>query len=374
MLLNFVGTSANTVTGASQANIGTALTLGAKTKVDGEFLLNSNAAGSMIGGAGTSTMGTQRFNFVSARTGGNVTILLTGNAFGNPLLQLVVPEGDISTSEDYVLIGLVGPGGCHLIVRRASDGTQVGTTQTAAGVTVSANDVANGFVRLGDRSGVTGPSSGSMDGFAIYDQAPPDNVNAPSAGDSGILWGVLDNSGNIVAGAEALATFSGASWGAGGTWDPSGSTTTYDDSISETITFSDSISSEGEFEDTLSETITLGDSIASEGELEDVLEESIEFIESLANEVDWEWDPFEVGFSDSLADEIVPAGGPATVVDDSISESVAFSDSRAEQGEFEDSILEGVGFATTLFGSQEAPPSQGGRRGGYRFLSRFNRH
>src|SRR5690606_31954417 len=201
-------------TSSSLSAIGTATTLGFKVRVNGAYLLNSAATASplILARGATNT----RLQIATAHAGSDVFIALTGSAGQNPQVAAIINQSNFSSGAYYVIRGWAGPGGATIEVRDSSN--NVIGTQSVAGVTLQNSSSANGLVWLGDTADLTG-TTGIIDGADVYSQEPPANINAPRPDDTGILWGVLDEHGNIVWGATDLDDLNDASWGAGGAWD-----------------------------------------------------------------------------------------------------------------------------------------------------------
>lgn len=212
-LLSLPGSGNYANTSESQADLGTATTLGYKLRVSGSLILSGGPSGSVValvyGGGGT------RAQVIVANAGGTTYVIVAGPA-GADAVAAVTASSNYSPAAQYDIRTTFGALGRSVEVVTTS-GTPV-ASGSDTGLTLANNDAGNGRVQCGSSTiGV----DGTIDGHAIYSGAPPANGDPPRATDSGILWAVLDDEvGQLVAGATELDTLSGASWGAGGTWDP----------------------------------------------------------------------------------------------------------------------------------------------------------
>lgn len=217
-LLTFSTTAAYARTSASQADIGTAATLGFRLRVNGAELLDGNAStGSQKLTIGAASGGA-RFQVLFQNAGGTVYVALTGPGATNPAPVIAsTASSNISSGGEYVIRGSVGPGGCSIALYAAGSPTTPLGNGSAAGVTVSNAGAENGYVKIGVQGGLPTPR-GATDGIDIYSQAPPANNDPPQAGATGLLWAVVDEHGNLVPGATNLTDNNAATWGAGGAW------------------------------------------------------------------------------------------------------------------------------------------------------------
>lgn len=214
-LLTLASNTAYARTSASQSNLGTATTLGLRARVSGSLLLNSAPASSVIWAVRGEESGTYRLQIATARAGGSVYVALSGPAGNTPQCVAIIDEAEFTAGAYYVLRGWAGPAGCTIEVWDAV-GVVIGS-QSVAGVTLANNSAANGFVYWGDEPVLVG-STGAIDGIEVWDRMPPAGVDAAAPDAEGLLWSVLDASGQSVDGATELDNLSGASWGPGGEW------------------------------------------------------------------------------------------------------------------------------------------------------------
>lgn len=213
-LLTLASTSARASTSASQSNLGTAATIGGKIRLSGAMILSGSPSGSVVLQVrGVSAI---RAQVAVAVAGGMAYVLVSGPA-GADIVAAATASGNYSSGAQYDIRFQFGAAGRSVAVY-TTGGTSV-ASGSDSGVTIANSGADNGYVRWGTTDGLG--SVGAIDGVAVYSAAPPANGDAPRATDSGILWAVLDATvGQLVPGATDLDTLSGASWGAGGTWDP----------------------------------------------------------------------------------------------------------------------------------------------------------
>lgn len=206
-------------TSSSLPAIGTATTLGFRLRVNGAELLDGNAStGSQKLTIGAASGGT-RFQVVYQHAGGTVNVILTGPGVTNPAPVIAsTAAGNISSGAQYVIRGVVGPGGCSIALYAAGNPSTPIASGSAAGVTTSNPAAGNGYVKIGTQGGLPTPR-GVTDGIDIWSQAPPAHNDAALPDASGLLWATYDGHGNIVWGATDLDDLNDASWSAGGAWD-----------------------------------------------------------------------------------------------------------------------------------------------------------
>lgn len=230
MLLTLASNAAYARTSVSQADIGTATTLGRKLRFTGAVLQSVASTGTQFAVIGAEATNI-RLTVVGQLAGGNIALGLSGQGSANPApVTISIPAASINASELYTLRVWAGPGGCGLNLRDGA-GAQI-ASNTAAGTALAQSGPGNGMVHWGAFGSTFPGAAGAWDGDAVYDRAPPDNIDAPRADDPGILWGVLDDGGNIVPGATELDTLSGATWGPGGDWDRPEPAPTYSGALS----------------------------------------------------------------------------------------------------------------------------------------------
>lgn len=223
-LLTLSGSSSYAQAGASQADIGTAATLGFRIRVSGSLILSGGPSGSV---ALIVAGGAVRMQIIAANAGGTTYVVAAGPG-GADSVAAVTASSNYSSGAQYDIRITYGATGRSVAVY--TTGGSLVASGSDSGVTLANSDAGNGLVQWGSS---TIAAVGTIDGVAIYSGAPPANSDPPRATDSGILWAVLDDTvGQLVEGATELSVLSGgASWGAGGTWDPPAAGITGDGAI-----------------------------------------------------------------------------------------------------------------------------------------------
>lgn len=206
-------------TSVSQADIGTAATLGVRISIVGQSLLNAAGSGSQFFVIGNTGSGNGGRLFVAGQTVGDILLLaVAGMNQSNPAPVVIqVPRANINAADHYIIRAWAGPAESGISLRHES-GSLV-ESNSGAGATLQFQNADNGRVYCGQYGSVP-TLTGAIDGVAVYNTVPPDTVTPPTPDESGLLWAVVDQYGNLVPGAIDLDEFGGgASWTTGGIWD-----------------------------------------------------------------------------------------------------------------------------------------------------------